>query len=106
MGQTSEGARKAAKTRKRKYGRNHFKRVGAARAKSRTPSYFAKLKAEDPEKLREISREAAKKGTPYFKKLKEENPEKFKEISAKGGRSGKLPNGVRGNRSKKGVSEE
>lgn len=101
MGQTPEGARKAAKTRKKKYGRNHFKRVGAARAKSGTPSYFAKLKEEDPEKLRQISRDAAKKGTPYFKKLKKENPEKFKQISARGGRAGVR----RDSRPEEGVSE-
>lgn len=108
MAQTPEGARKAAITRRKKYGRDHYKRVGAARNKSSTPRHFSKLKAEDPEKHRELSSEGGKKGIRHFKKLSEENPEKFRKISAKGGKKPKrLSTELRRSRqSKEEVSEK
>jgi hypothetical protein len=90
MGQTSEGAKRAAKTRRKKYGSDHFRTIGSMGIGVGGPRHFARLKNEDPEKLRQISVEAAHKGVRHFAQLKKENPEEHKKISAKGGKN-KLP---------------
>lgn len=68
MGQTSEGARKAAQTKKERYGTDVIKGWNSAGGKHRTRGYFGKLKDEG--KLDELA-EVSKKGGKAFAEDKE-----------------------------------
>lgn len=59
MAGNSEGAKKGAQTKKEKYGPDFHSRAGSMGARLGTPGYFGKLKATDPEKLKQISTDAA-----------------------------------------------
>lgn len=61
MAGNSEGAKKGAQTKKEKYGPDFHSRAGSMGARLGTPGYFGKLKATDPEKLKQISTDAAQK---------------------------------------------
>jgi len=61
MAGNSEGAKKGAQTKKEKYGPDFHSRAGSMGARLGTPGYFGKLKATDPEKLKQISTDAAHK---------------------------------------------
>lgn len=61
MAGNSEGAKKGAQTKKEKYGPDFHSRAGSMGARLGTPGYFGKLKATDPDKLKQISTDAAHK---------------------------------------------
>lgn len=61
MAGNSAGAKKGAQTKKEKYGPDFHSRAGSLGARLGTPGYFGKLKATDPEKLKQISTDAAHK---------------------------------------------
>lgn len=54
-------AQKAQKTREEKYGSNYNSTIGSLGARVGTRGYFGKLKATDPEKLKEIAKQASSK---------------------------------------------
>lgn len=57
----SAAARKGAKTKKEKYGPDKHSRDGSLGARLGTRGYFGYLKAEDPEKLKELAQQGAKR---------------------------------------------
>lgn len=61
MAGNSESNKRGARTKKEKYGPDHHSRIGSMGARLGTPGYFGKLKATDPEKLKQISTDAAHK---------------------------------------------
>lgn len=61
MAGNSTGAKKGAQTKKEKYGADFHSRAGSLGARLGTPGYFGKLKATDPDKLKQISTDAAHK---------------------------------------------
>lgn len=67
MGQTPEGARKAAKTQRKKYGKDHFKRIGAKGGRASKEGYFSRVSKKQ---LTKISRSG---GHAKAKKFKEDN---------------------------------
>lgn len=83
----SAASKKGAKTQKEKYGTDFHARSGASGGRSGRRGGFAHLKAQDPQKHKELSSKGGHTGTNYFSKLKAEDPEKFKEISGKGGKT-------------------
>lgn len=80
----SAAGKKSAKTQKEKYGPDFHSRIGADGGRKRTRGYFGKLKAENPEALTKITKEAGKTGTKHFARLKDENPEELSSIAKKG----------------------
>jgi hypothetical protein len=73
----SEAAKKAAITRKEKYGPDYYSRIGGMGARLGTRGYFGYLKANNPKKLRELSKAAAAKSA-------ERTPEERKATVVKG----------------------
>lgn len=60
MAGTRKGGLKAAQTNKQRYGENFFKTIGKAGGTVSRGGGFAKLAANDPEKLKEISSRGGK----------------------------------------------
>lgn len=71
MAGNSEGAKKGAQTKKEKYGTDFHSRAGRMGARLGTPGYFGHLKATDPEKLKQISTDAAHKSAEAKRARKE-----------------------------------
>lgn len=88
-------AQKAQKTREEKYGNDYNKRIGALGARVGTRGYFGKLKDTDPEKLKEIAKEANSKSI-------NRTPEERSESARKGWdtrrNTGESPATVRGDK--------
>lgn len=77
----SAAGKKSAKTQKEKYGTDFHSRIGTRGASMRTRGNFGKLKDEDPETHKAISKKGGVTGVKHFAKLKAEDPEKHSELS-------------------------
>lgn len=96
MAGNSEGARKAAETRRKKYGEDHYRKIGSLGGQSRKRDYFSELKKSNPDELKKISKLGRKKSKQGFEKF---SKEKHQEASSLGGKAS-----VR-NRRSRGISE-
>ena len=73
MAGNSESNKRSAQTKKEKYGPDFHSRAGSMGARLGTPGYFGKLKATDPEKLKQISTDAAHKSAEARRARKARN---------------------------------
>lgn len=67
MGQTPEGARKAAETMRKRYGEDHFQQIGAKGGQASKDGYFSRISKRKLRKLGSMG------GKARAKKFKEDN---------------------------------
>lgn len=89
----SSANKKGAQTKKEKYGSDKHSRDGSLGARKRTRGYFGKLKAEDPDKLREISRSAALKSNEAQKAKSAEFQSETEDDPRGKGKNGRVSRG-------------
>lgn len=71
MAGNSESNKRSAQTKKEKYGPDFHSRAGSMGARLGTPGYFGKLKATDPDKLKQLSSDAGHKSAEAKRARKE-----------------------------------